>query len=128
MTRGERGDRLLEPARGVGTMESMFTVTEPAQQKIRELLAAENISGLGLRVEVRPGGCSGFRYEMSFDSEMLPGDSTVNFDGFDVRLDEASGPLLEGASLDYRDGLDGAGFKIENPQARRTCGCGQSFS
>ena len=106
----------------------MFIVTEPAQKKIRELLEAEGTTGLGLRVEVLPGGCSGFRYEMSFDSETLPGDSTVRFDGFDVRLDEASGPLLDGASLDYRDGLDGAGFKLDNPNAKRTCGCGKSFS
>lgn len=106
----------------------MFTVTEPAQQKIRELLIAENIDGLGLRVEVRSGGCSGFRYEMSFDETSQPADRTVTFEGFEVRLDPESAPLLESATLDYRDGLNGAGFKIDNPAAQRTCGCGQSFS
>jgi iron-sulfur cluster assembly protein/iron-sulfur cluster insertion protein len=79
-------------------------------------------------VAVRPGGCSGFSYEMFFDSDVAAEDQTADYDGVKVVVDPSSATLLTGATLDYKDGLQQAGFAIDNPNAQRTCGCGQSFS
>ncbi len=106
----------------------MITVTDTAAVKVRTLIEAEGEDGLALRVAVRPGGCSGFSYEMFFDSEVASDDITVDYDGVKVVVDPSSAQLLEGATLDYKDGLNQAGFSINNPNAQRTCGCGQSFS
>lgn len=106
----------------------MFTMTESAATKVKELLAAEDADGMRLRVAVRPGGCSGFSYEMFFDADCNPDDALVEQHGAPLVIDAASAQLLDAATLDYRDGLQGAGFKITNPAATRTCGCGQSFS
>ena len=89
---------------------------------------AEGVPNLALRVAVRPGGCSGFSYEMFFDTDVSDDDKTAEFSGVKVVVDPSSAMLLEGATLDYKDGLQGAGFAIDNPNAQRTCGCGQSFS
>ncbi len=107
----------------------MITLTEPAQAKVRELIAAEGQPELALRVSVRPGGCSGFSYEMYFDSEIDElADVVSDFDGVRVAVDRESLSFLEGATVDYTDGLQGAGFKVNNPNVTRSCGCGQSFS
>jgi iron-sulfur cluster insertion protein len=106
----------------------MFTLTESAASKVRELLSQEGEPGMRLRVAVRPGGCSGFSYEMFFDAEASSEDSLIDVHGAPVVIDPASSQLLADATLDYKDGLSGAGFKITNPAANRTCGCGQSFS
>ena len=103
-------------------------VTDEAVAKLAALLAEENEPQLGLRVAVRPGGCSGFSYEMFFDTETTPDDQIATFDSVTVRVDASSAPLLAGATLHYRDGLQDAGFTIDNPNAQRSCGCGQSFS
>lgn len=107
----------------------MITLTDTATSKVRELLAAEGAEELALRVAVRPGGCSGFSYEMFFDGDIAADDETATF-GDDVRVivDPQSSQLLVGATLDYKDGLDQSGFAITNPNATRTCGCGSSFS
>lgn len=107
----------------------MITLTDSAATKVRELLDAEGAEELALRVAVRPGGCSGFSYEMFFDGEIAADDNQATY-GTDVKVvvDPASAQLLEGATLDYKDGLDQSGFAITNPNASRTCGCGQSFS
>ncbi|MEY2973716.1 MAG: iron-sulfur cluster insertion protein ErpA [Actinomycetota bacterium] len=110
----------------------MITLTDTAASKVRELLDAEGASDLALRVAVRPGGCSGFSYEMFFDGDIAVDDEQADF-GDDAKLvkvvvDPASAQLLQGATLDYKDGLDQSGFAITNPNASRTCGCGQSFS
>ena len=89
---------------------------------------AENATELALRVAVRPGGCSGYSYEMFFDGEFASDDMVQTFGDVKVVVDPASLQLLEGANLDYNDGLQDAGFKITNPNASRSCGCGQSFS
>jgi iron-sulfur cluster assembly protein/iron-sulfur cluster insertion protein len=99
-----------------------------AAAKVSELLEQEGNPELFLRVAVRPGGCSGFSYEMFFDSELADDDVQSITDGVKVVIDPASASLLVGASLDYKDGLQGAGFSVNNPNATRTCGCGQSFS
>ncbi len=106
----------------------MITVTDSAASKVKELLDQENDEALALRVAVRPGGCSGFSYEMFFDSELTSDDQTIDYGGVRVVVDPTSAQLLKGATLDYKDGLQQAGFSIDNPNAQRTCGCGQSFS
>jgi iron-sulfur cluster assembly protein/iron-sulfur cluster insertion protein len=106
----------------------MIVLTDSATDKVRELLAAEDQPELSLRVAVRPGGCSGLSYEMFFDSERADDDIEALYGTVRVVVDPASAQYLDGASLDYKDGLQGAGFTINNPNAQRTCGCGQSFS
>ena len=106
----------------------MITLTDTAATKVKELLDAEGAADLALRVAVRPGGCSGFSYEMFFDGDIATDDQTATFGPVQVVVDPASAQLLEGATLDYKDGLNQAGFAITNPNATRTCGCGQSFS
>lgn len=110
------------------TVETPITVTDSAASKVAELLSQEGNAELALRIAVRPGGCSGYSYEMFFDSEFAPDDVLSAFGAVRVVVDPASAQLLHGATLDYRDGLQGAGFSINNPNAQRTCGCGQSFS
>src|SRR6188768_3811132 len=109
----------------------VITLSDSAASKVKELLDAEGADGLALRVAVRPGGCSGFSYEMFFDGDIAADDEQAAF-GADssvkVVVDPASAQLLLGATLDYKDGLDQSGFAITNPNATRTCGCGQSFS
>ncbi|HEV3401176.1 MAG TPA: iron-sulfur cluster insertion protein ErpA [Acidimicrobiales bacterium] len=106
----------------------MITITESASSKVKQLLEAEGNEQLALRVAVRPGGCSGFSYEMFFDSDIAADDKVAEAGGVKVVVDPSSAPFLQGASLDYKDGLQGAGFAINNPNATRSCGCGQSFS
>jgi iron-sulfur cluster assembly protein/iron-sulfur cluster insertion protein len=107
----------------------MIALTNTATTKVKELMEAEDAPELFLRVAVRPGGCSGLSYEMFFDTEKADDDVTEAYgDGVTVVVDPASAEYLTGASLDYKDGLQGAGFTINNPNAQRTCGCGQSFS
>jgi iron-sulfur cluster assembly accessory protein len=109
----------------------VITLTETAAVKVKELLAAEGAEDLALRVAVRPGGCSGFSYEMFFDGDITSDDEQAEFGpdaSVKVVVDPASAQLLAGATLDYKDGLDQSGFAITNPNATRTCGCGQSFS
>jgi iron-sulfur cluster assembly protein/iron-sulfur cluster insertion protein len=106
----------------------MITITDSASSKVKQLLEAEGNDQLALRVAVRPGGCSGFSYEMFFDSDIAADDNVAEAGGVRVVVDPSSAPYLTGASLDYKDGLQGAGFAINNPNATRSCGCGQSFS
>ncbi len=106
----------------------MITLTDTAATKVKDLIEAEGEPNLALRVAVRPGGCSGFSYEMFFDTDVADDDNLVDYSGVRVVVDAASVELLQGATLDYKDGLQGAGFAIENPNAQRSCGCGKSFS
>lgn len=104
------------------------TLTDGAVSKVRELLVSEDDASLALRMAVRAGGCSGFSYEMFFDSDRSDADVVEKFDGVDVLVDKQSVELLRGSTLDYQDGLMGAGFAINNPNVSRSCGCGNSFS
>jgi len=109
----------------------VITLTESAAVKVKELLKAEGADELALRVAVRPGGCSGFSYEMFFDGDIAADDEQAKFGAADdvkVVVDPASAQLLQDATLDYKDGLEQSGFAITNPNATRSCGCGQSFS
>jgi len=106
----------------------VITLTDSAASKVKELLDAEGEPELALRVAVRPGGCSGYSYEMFFDGDVAGDDQQAEFSGVKVIVDPSSAQLLQGATLDYKDGLQNAGFAIDNPNATRSCGCGQSFS
>ena len=106
----------------------MIQVTERAQRKIREMIGAPDKPGRFLRVYVEGGGCSGMQYGLTFDDEIKDDDEHVDYEGFQVLVDPASRPMLEGLEVDYKDSLMDGGFKIFNPKAKTTCGCGQSFS
>ncbi|MGC8464796.1 MAG: iron-sulfur cluster insertion protein ErpA [Acidimicrobiales bacterium] len=113
----------------IGRKPTVISLTPTAVAKVGELLAQEEGSeSLVLRVAVKPGGCSGYSYDMFFDSEVEEDDIVSTFETVKVAVDPASAALIKGASLDYQDGLSGAGFHISNPNAQKTCGCGSSFS
>jgi len=107
---------------------TFFTLTDVAAEKVKSLIEAEGNPELVLRVAVRPGGCSGLSYEMFFDTDVAEDDIRTDYRGVSVVIDPASAPHLGGAQLDFNDGLQGAGFSISNPNATKSCGCGQSFS
>jgi iron-sulfur cluster assembly accessory protein len=110
------------------TESHTISLTDTAVVKVAELIAQEGNPELALRVAVRPGGCSGFSYEMFFDSDIAEDDLKSSFGDVKVVVDPASATLIMGATLDYKDGLQDAGFSINNPNASRSCGCGNSFS
>jgi iron-sulfur cluster assembly protein/iron-sulfur cluster insertion protein len=113
----------------IGRRPGPVALTDTAVAKVAELLAEEEGSdSLVLRVAVKPGGCSGYSYDMFFDSELAEDDVVRSFGEVRVAVDPDSAALIQGATLDYKDGLQGAGFHITNPNATRTCGCGSSFS
>jgi len=113
----------------IGRRPAPVMLTDTAAAKVAALLAQEeDADGLALRVAVRPGGCSGYSYEMFFDAEIADDDIVRTFGEVKVVVDPDSAELLRGSTLDYRDGLQDAGFSIQNPNATRTCGCGNSFS
>lgn len=104
----------------------MVTLTDDARDKLRTLLAGEGDPAAGLRVQVIPGGCSGFEYDLSLAGPE-DGDEIVVDDGVRVIVDRYSVPYLLGVELDYEEGFQGAGFLIKNPNATSSCGCGKSF-
>src|SRR3989454_9097279 len=103
---------------------TVFNLTDAAAAKVKELLEAEGNPALALRVAVRPGGCSGFSYEMFFDTDIADDDLQSSYGDVKVVVDPSSAQLLMGATLDYKDALQGGGFAINNPNATRSCGCG----
>ena len=103
-------------------------VTADAARKARQLLAASPAPASALRVRVIDGGCSGMRYELLFDAEVRDDDEQSEQHGLRVLVDAESATYLEGTSVHYSDALNDAGFKIENPRAETTCGCGESFN
>ena len=105
----------------------MVTITDIAAGKIQEL-AKEEEDTLGLRVYVKGGGCSGYQYGMAFESKLSDDDTVIEKDEIKVILDSQSAPLLSGAEIDYVDSLQGSGFSVKNPNAKKTCGCGSSFA
>jgi len=115
------GERLLQ---GV----TMLQLTDKAIQKVKQLMEAEQKEGHALRVAIRGGGCSGFEYGMTFEEKALENDDVLEYDGLKVYVDPVSKPFLEEVKIDYLDSLQGSGFKIENPKATGSCGCGHSFS
>lgn len=106
----------------------MIQMSERAVSKVKELLVSENKTEHGLRVAVQGGGCSGFQYGLTFESELRPNDQVLEMNGLKIYVDAMSGMYLEGVKIDYIDSLEGSGFKIENPSSTGSCGCGHSFS
>lgn len=106
----------------------MIIVSDEAAEKIRSLLQRDGVSDRGLRVAVRGGGCSGFQYKLEFEEEAGDMDQVIESNGVRIFVDPKSSLYLNGVILRYDDGLMGAGFQVENPNARTTCGCGESFS
>ena len=105
----------------------MITLTDQAVSKLKELLAQENDPALCLRVFVRPGGCDGFSYGMTFASDVEEGDQVIERGGVRVLVDRNSQLMLQGAEIDYVSSVTATGFAIRNPNAVSTCGCGHSF-
>jgi iron-sulfur cluster assembly protein len=112
----------------VATVEqpTLISLSETAAAKIKELMAEETEVAV-LRVAVQGGGCSGFEYALGFDRGPQEGDHEFNLHGVDVVVDPFSAPYLQGATIDFLNGLEESGFKIENPNVSASCGCGHSF-
>ena len=107
----------------------VFTITEPAKQQLEKLMAeGECTPDHFLRVSVKGGGCSGLSYDLSFDTELQEGDTESEDQGIKLVIDKKSLLYLFGTHLDFSDGLNGKGFQFINPNANRTCGCGESFA
>jgi iron-sulfur cluster assembly protein len=106
----------------------MITLTEKGAEKVHEFLAAQGaeIETAGLRVGVRGGGCSGFQYALAFDQQR-DGDVVFEHRGIRLLVDKPSLPYVQGSTIDYVDDLQGAGFKVDNPNVIAACGCGSSF-
>ena len=105
----------------------MITMTDVAERELRRLVSQQDSPNVALRVFVSPGGCSGMSYGMAFDEELQEGDQLFDHDGVKICVDEMSVMYLEGSEIDYADQLMGGGFTIHNPNAARSCACGQSF-
>ena len=111
----------------VSTNEAVVQLTPTAAQEVRSLLQKPENAGKNLRVYVEQGGCSGMQYAMTFDAKR-PDDSTVEAHGVSVVVDPFSAQYLRGAVVDFSDSLTAGGFKISNPNAKQSCGCGKSFT
>ena len=105
----------------------MITLTQNAAAKVKQLLDTDTRQGDALRVRVTAGGCSGLRYELAFDSQAADSDEQIEQRGVRLLVDAKSAAFLTGITLDYADGLNESGFKVLNPSAKSTCGCGESF-
>src|SRR6476646_7202330 len=108
------------------TKESVVTLTDSAVEECKSMLAQSEHNGKGLRVFVEQGGCSGMQYSMVFD-EKRPDDLITEMHGVSVLVDPFSAKFLRGSVVDFSDSLNAGGFKISNPNAKQSCGCGKSF-
>ena len=106
----------------------MIQVTENAKKKAIQLMNEEGKDGFFIRVGVKGGGCSGLMYELTFDDQIKEDDKSFKDNGMQVVVDKKSFLYLIGTTLDFSGGLNGKGFVFTNPNADRTCGCGESFS
>ena len=108
--------------------DTLISLTPVAAAKIRELMAEEDDAGtLVLRVQIQGGGCSGFQYGLGFDAGSAEGDVELELEGIPVVVDPYSAPYLRGTTIDFLNSIQEAGFKIDNPNAVSSCGCGHSF-
>jgi iron-sulfur cluster assembly protein len=109
-------------------MEQIISITDKALEQIKVISQAENPEGnKGLRLAVTGGGCSGLSYKIEF-SDKKERDNILDFSGIQILVDPKSVIYLKGIVLDFKDGLNGKGFSFDNPNAKNTCGCGESFS
>lgn len=111
----------------VETANDLIDITPSAAEKLSLLMMEKQLNNHALRVFVAGGGCSGLQYGMTFDDEMHPGDTDFVSGGLPVRIDPMSARYVRGAKIDFIDSLMGGGFKIDNPNAVASCGCGSSF-
>ena len=109
-------------------MTDIISLSDSAVAKIKDILAEENNPDVKLRIFVQGGGCSGFSYGFTLDSDVAEDDTTISKGGIDLLVDAMSYQYLAGAEVDYKEELMGASFVINNPNATTTCGCGSSFS
>jgi len=108
-------------------MDNFLTLTDKAVEMVKDAMQREGLAGHGIRIGVMGGGCSGFQYSMDFENEPKDGDVTLEQGGIRLFVDAMSSMYLQGVTVDYVVGLQGAGFKFNNPNAKSTCGCGSSF-
>lgn len=106
----------------------MVTLTEAAVSTLEQVIARAGGAAKGLRLAVTDGGCAGYKYEMGLEAQAGDDDTVLSFGDVYVYIDAHSGPLLDGMVVDYVEGIEGAGFKFDNPNATSSCGCGKSFS
>jgi len=104
-----------------------ITVTETASKKVQDFMTQMGKEGYGLRMRVMGGGCSGLQYQLGIDEKPAAGDKVLESNGLKIFVDLKSALYLAGVEVDYVEGLLESGFKITNPNAKSTCGCGQSF-
>jgi iron-sulfur cluster assembly accessory protein len=109
-------------------MDNLITFTDKAVEMVKDAMQREGLADYGIRIGVMGGGCSGFQYSMDFENTPKDGDITLEQSGLKLYVDAMSSMYLQGVSIDYVQGLQGAGFKFNNPNAKSTCGCGSSFS
>ena len=109
-------------------MDNPVSLTAKAIEMVKDAMEREGLQEYGIRVGVMGGGCAGFQYSMDFEKEPREGDVAFVQEGVKVYVDPMSSMYLQGVTIDYVVGLQGAGFKFNNPNARTTCGCGSSFS
>ncbi|MGE0255704.1 MAG: iron-sulfur cluster insertion protein ErpA [Alphaproteobacteria bacterium] len=117
-----------DPTNAPGAMPGAVSLSPSAVTRLRELLAAEGRDDLMLRIAVNGGGCSGFTYSFSFDDAVNSDDRTYAQDGLTVVVDEASLDLVGGSVVNYVETLGAAAFRLDNPNATASCGCGSSFA
>ena len=109
--------------------DTLVSLTPTAAAKIRELMAEDSDGESSvLRVTIQGGGCSGFQYGLGFDAGPVDDDETLEQHGVTIVIDPYSAPYLKGATIDFLSGLEESGFKIDNPNAQASCGCGHSFT
>lgn len=116
------------PKYEAGSDAPLISLSQKAADKILELMKKQGKGNIGLRFAALPGGCSGFSYSMTFEEKQSEQDLVFETSGVKFFIDPASKNMLSGVTIDYVDALQGSGFKIINPNAKATCGCGQSFS
>ncbi|MEO8096840.1 MAG: iron-sulfur cluster assembly accessory protein [Acidobacteriota bacterium] len=117
----------VDPSTLAPVKKPMVTVTPKAVDKIREAFKKQGVTG-GLRLGVLGGGCSGLSYQFKFDPKPRPTDNVMQFDDVAVYVDPKSLVFLDGMTLDWKDSIMQSGFVFENPHAKKSCGCGTSFS
>ncbi len=106
----------------------MITLTDKAVEKVKEIIEQQEPRPAGLRIAIVGGGCSGFSYQMAFDTQSNGTDRVLDYSGLKVFVDQASLLYLNGTEVDYVETFEGSGFKFNNPNVKSTCGCGSSFS
>lgn len=116
----------------MGTTETVepvvqLQITDEAKEQLAKAMAAQDKEGYGLKVGVTPGGCAGLQYSLAFLKEPQNGERAVEKDGFTIYVEPNHAPILDGIVIDYVNTMMGGGFKIENPNAQQSCGCGKSF-